>query len=53
MPTLSMSFLKEDRTNLARALTIADQGPDFIMDAMIYGKKATLVPIGNEPKLFN
>lgn len=52
-PSLNMAFLKENRTNLARALTIADQGPDFIMDALIYGKKATLVPIGNEPKLFN
>ena len=52
-PTLSMSFLKEDRSNLARALTIGSQGPDFIMDAMIYGKVSTFVPIGTEPKLFD
>ena len=47
-----MAYLKENRTNLARALCIADQGPDFIMDAVIYGKKSTLVPIGDTPKLF-
>lgn len=51
-PTLGINFLKENRTNLARALTIADQGPDFIMDAVIYGQKSTLVPIGEMPKLF-
>lgn len=51
-PTLGMNFLKENRTNLARALTIADQGPDFIMDAVIYGQKSTLVPVGDIPKLF-
>lgn len=53
MPNLEMAFLKENRTNLARALSIGDSGPDFIMDAMVYGTKSTLVPIGNEPKLFN
>ena len=53
LPQLEMAFLKEDRTNLVRALAIGDQGPDFIMDAMIYGTKTTLVPIGTEPKLFN
>ena len=52
-PQLEMAFLKENRVNLARALTIGSTGPDFIMDAMIYGKKSTLVPIGSEPKLFN
>lgn len=51
-PTLSMSFLKEDRSNLARALTIGDQGPDFIFDAVIYGTKSTLVPIGTDPRLW-
>lgn len=51
-PTLSISFLKEDRANLARALTISDQGPDFIFDAVIYGTKSTLVPIGSDPKLW-
>lgn len=29
-PTLGMSFLKEDRVNLARALTTGFSGPDFI-----------------------
>lgn len=52
-PTLEMAYLKQDRTNLARALTIADTGPDFIMDSMIVGKKSTLVPIANTPKLFD
>lgn len=52
-PTLSISFLKENRLNLARALTIGNTGPDFIMDALIVGTKSTLVPVSNTPKLFD
>lgn len=52
-PTLSISFLKESRTELARALTIADTGPDFIIDALVVGKKSSLVPVANTPKLFD
>lgn len=50
MPTLSMSFLKEDREALKRALTIQD-GPDYIGDFAIAVKKETLVQADTRLKL--
>lgn len=32
LPTLSKSFIEQDRTNLARALVTGSSGPDFIAD---------------------
>ena len=32
LPTLSQSFIEQDRTNLARALVTGSTGPDFIAD---------------------
>ena len=53
LPTLSKSFIEQDRGNLARALVTGDSGPDFIADFYFDATYVRPMPMYSIPGLID
>ena len=53
LPTLSGSFIQEDRTNFARCFSTGINGPDFIADFLISGSHVEPMPVHSIPGLID
>lgn len=52
-PTLSSSFINENRNNIRRALVSGDQGPDFIGDFFFKDIAVRPMPVYSIPGLID
>lgn len=53
LPTLSGSFIQEDRTNFARCFSTGLNGPDFVADFLVSGSHVEPMPVHSIPGLID
>lgn len=53
LPTLSDSFIQEDRTNFARCFSTGINGPDFVADFLVSGSHVEPMPVHSIPGLID